>query len=235
MRMGLLIGTAIAALVGGSALAADIPLKAPPRAVTYNWSGIYIGGVASYGFAKAEHCSVIVPCAPSFPFTDMTGWLGGGTVGANYQINNFVLGVEADWSGGKLNGSSPSTTGFGCAGLCANSIRDVATVRGRIGWAYDRVLVYGTAGGAWERLQASIGTPPVIDNRTTRSNFVYGGGAEFALGGNVSAKLEFLRTTKLGTFVEDTNRICTAICTLEVKELNLLRVGLNWRFPAFGY
>src|SRR5215471_12419558 len=116
---------AVAALATGPVNAADIPVKAPPMPVISNWTGFYIGGLATYGFAAAEHCSVTVPCAPSFPFTDMTGWLGGGTVGANYQINNWVFGIEGDWSGGKLNGSSPTTTGYNCLGNCVNSIRDV--------------------------------------------------------------------------------------------------------------
>jgi outer membrane immunogenic protein len=207
-----------------------MPVKAPV-AVLYNWTGFYVGGVGSYGWADAQHCAITSPCVPTFPVTNMKGGLGGATVGFNYQLNNIVFGIEGDWSGGSLSGSSPSVPGFGCGGTCDNKITSVATLRGRLGWAWDRVLVYGTAGGAWERLQASLGSPPLVSTTTTKSNFVWGVGAEYAFTKNLSAKVEYLRTTKLGTFAYDTNGTCGgSVCTLETQELNLVRFGLNWRF-----
>ena len=170
----------VVSLQGASA--ADIPApvyKAAPAPV-WSWTGIYIGAVGSYGWADAQHCQIgfAVPCLATGPFTNMKGWLGGITVGANYQFNNIVLGVEGDWSGGRLTGSSPSTATFGCGGTCDNKITSVATLRGRLGLAWNRVMLYGTAGGAWERLEASIGTPVLASGTTTRSNFVWGVGAE---------------------------------------------------------
>ena len=235
MKRFIAVAAAIAAFgFVNAASAADMPTKAPmaPVAVPFNWTGFYVGAVGSYGWANAEHCSVVVPCAPGFPVTNMKGWLGGATVGFNYQFNNIVFGVEGDWSGGRLSGSSPSTAGYGCAGTCDNEIRSVATLRGRLGLAWNQFLIYGTAGGAWERLQASLGSPVLVSTTTTKSNFVWGAGAEYAFTKNLSAKVEYLRTTKLGTFVYDTVPVCGAICTLETKELSLLRFGLNWRFAG---
>jgi outer membrane immunogenic protein len=212
--------------------AADMPVKAPMMAPVYNWTGIYVGAVGSYGWADAQHCSVLVPCVPGNPVTNMKGALGGVTLGANYQINNIVFGVEGDWSGGRLNGSSPTTLSYGCAGTCDNSITSVATLRGRLGFAWNQIMVYATAGGAWERLTASLGTPALVSNSTTKSNFVWGAGVEYGITQNWSTKVEFLRTSKLDTFVYDTNGTCGATCTLETKELNLVRFGLNYRFKG---
>jgi outer membrane immunogenic protein len=229
-----LLAAAFSLGVVQAASAADMPTKAPmaPVAAPYNWTGFYIGAVGSYGWADATHCSVLVPCAPGFPVTDMKGGLFGATVGYNYQLNNIVFGVEGDWSGGRLSGSSPSTAGYGCGGTCDNKITSVATLRGRLGLAWNQFLFYGTAGVAWERLQASLGTPALVSTTTTKSNFVWGAGAEYAFTKNLSAKVEYLRTSKLGTFVYDTVPVCGAICTLETKELNLFRAGLNWRFDG---
>jgi outer membrane immunogenic protein len=127
--------------------------------------------------------------------------LFGATVGYNYQLNNIVFGVEGDWSGGRLSGSSLNTSNYNCGLSCDNKITSVATLRGRLGLAWNQFLFYGTAGGAWERLQASLGNPVLVSSTTTKSNFVWGVGAEYAFTKNLSAKVEYLRTTTLGTFV----------------------------------
>ena len=91
------------------------------------------------------------------------GWLAGGTVGANYEFwGGAVLGVEGDWDWTNLNG----TSGAGpCSGAsrrwargtgCQTSSNWLSTVRGRAGWAFDRVLLYGTGGAAFAPVKASL-------------------------------------------------------------------------------
>src|SRR5882672_4125806 len=84
-----------------SASAADMSTKAPIVkalvAVPYNWTGLYIGGVVGYGWAKAIHCDAS-PIEVCIPVTDMKGWNAGVTLGYNWQWANWVLGVEGDWS-----------------------------------------------------------------------------------------------------------------------------------------
>src|SRR5262245_16387849 len=95
-----IIATAPSLVSLQGASAADIPRPAPAPvykvapAPVWSWTGFYIGGVGSYGWANAEHCQVgsASPCRPTFPQTNMKGWLGGVTVGANYQVNNIVFG-----------------------------------------------------------------------------------------------------------------------------------------------
>jgi len=138
----------------------------------------------------------------------MNGWLGGVTLGYNWQWQNWVLGVEGDWSWGKIDGSAPNTVNFDCGGRCLTDITSIGTVRGRvgyaIGYAFDHFLPYVTAGAAFTRLHSIAdfcsSDPLCNDGKTTKTDFVVGGGFEYAFAfmPNLSAKVEYLYITKLG-------------------------------------
>jgi outer membrane immunogenic protein len=143
MKRVLIVG-AFALLAGGQALAADLPppVAPPPRAPAvyvpttapyYNWTGFYIGVNAGYGFG-----TVTPNVGPSF---SPNGFLVGGTLGGNYQMGAFVVGLEGDGGYDSMNGTAPFGSLYKSNWL--------ATVRGRAGWAWDRVLFFGTAGGAF--------------------------------------------------------------------------------------
>ena len=110
MRRGLLalVGLAGAAMFSGAAMAADISrpvYKAPPAGalpVTYDWTGFYIGGHVGYGWADKDWRDAFGLATTH----KADGFLGGGQVGFNYQINQFVLGVEGDVSWANLKGGS---------------------------------------------------------------------------------------------------------------------------------
>ena len=90
------------------------------------------------------------------------GWLAGGTLGGNYQWGQFVLGIEGDGDWKDVNATtSTNCTGFGCT----TRSDWLATVRGRAGYAVDRILFYGTGGGAFGNLQAAAGAPPSAARR----------------------------------------------------------------------
>jgi hypothetical protein len=88
---------------------------------------------------------------PVVQTTKSSGFIGGAEVGTNYQIGKLVVGLEADWAGGDINGTSSSSF---AAGLLNRSIGAnttwTGTVATRIGIAHDRWLVYGKAGSAFE-------------------------------------------------------------------------------------
>ncbi|HEY1747384.1 MAG TPA: hypothetical protein VGG11_11570 [Xanthobacteraceae bacterium] len=112
---------AFALVAGGQALAADLPPPPAPRAPAtyvpttiplYNWSGIYIGVNGGYGFGTSNWTQAATGSSGNF---NTTGWLAGGTVGANYQFwGGTVLGVEGDWDWTNLNGTSSAGP---CTGL----------------------------------------------------------------------------------------------------------------------
>jgi outer membrane immunogenic protein len=216
------------------AFAADMPVKAPVAVPVYDWTGLYVGGVVGYGWGKGIHCDA--GSGACVPETDPKGANAGITLGYNWQWANWVLGVEGDWSWANLKGSSPDVPGvggFGCGGSCDTKIKSFETARVRVGWAFDRFLPYVTAGAAWTQLNASIGNPIVASGSTTKTSFVAGGGLEYAFWQNVSAKIEYLYISRLGDFVYDTVGACGVPgCFVHVGAINVVRVGVNWRFKG---
>jgi opacity protein-like surface antigen len=180
----LLSGVAVVALAAASpALAADLPLKAPPPAVAaWGWSGFYVGGHGGYGWG---HDSQTDPNDPFFfgkvpgfgGFTgfDPKGALGGVHAGFNWQSGAIVGGLEGDLSftdikGSSLNSASAATT-FSVNSLTATNsgaFDMLGSGRGRLGYLVSpNVLLYGTGGLAWTRFvnnqdstSLSVNIPP---------------------------------------------------------------------------
>jgi outer membrane immunogenic protein len=155
------------------------------------------------------------------------GFLGGAQVGANYQTGPVVWGFEADYDASTQNKSLP-------AGVLTGSTSQTpwfATLRGRIGMAFDRALVYGTAGGAAGELR-SIATIPAGTTSTTVTygTWTAGGGVEYGLTDNLSARVEYLYLDKGHIATGVIGPPATTITT-RVHD-NLVRAGLNYRFPV---
>jgi outer membrane immunogenic protein len=242
MKRILLVGV-FALVAGGQALAADLPPPPPaPRAPAtyvpvvaplYNWSGIYIGANGGYGFGNSNWSQTGV----STGNFNTNGGLAGGTVGANYEFwGGAVLGVEGDWDWTNLNGSSSAAScvaagaGAGAAVTpCKTASNWLSTVRGRAGWAFDRVLVYGTGGAAFAPVQASLTGSGLGTDSNTEVGWTAGAGLEFAFAPNWTAKAEYL-------YVDLNNGTCIAACggatpPVSVKFTeNVIRAGINFKF-----
>jgi outer membrane immunogenic protein len=232
---------AFALVAGGQALAADLPPPPPPAprapatyvpvvAPVYNWSGIYIGANGGYGFGTSNWSQTAFGSTGNF---NTNGWLAGGTVGANYEFwGGAVLGVEGDWDWTNLNGTS-SAAGVGCSAApvtgCKTSSNWLSTVRGRAGWAFDRVLLYGTGGAAFAPVQASLVGSGLGTDSNTEVGWTAGAGLEFAFAPNWTAKAEYL-------YVDLNNGTCIAACggatpPVSVKFTeNVVRAGINFKF-----
>jgi outer membrane immunogenic protein len=129
-----------------AAVAADMrpPVyKGPPPSVVayYNWTGMYAGMVVGYGMAESNWETIGVQSKPK-------GWLAGATVGYNWQGGSFVYGLEGDIAWTDVKGSTANAA-CGVASTCETSNRWMSTFRGRIGYAFDRLMPYITAGGAY--------------------------------------------------------------------------------------
>jgi outer membrane immunogenic protein len=242
-----LLGTTAALFFAAPAIAADLPVKAPPAAVVaavYNWTGFYVGIQGGYGWGRSRHCDAgsTPQCGEPvliFPDFSIRGWTAGGTVGYNHQIGNLVLGVELDGSWANIRGESGDTVDFGCgpignpADKCVTQIRAFGTARARFGYAFGRFLPYVTGGVAVTRLHGAISTAsnPAAQNTTTRTRGVVGGGAEFALANNWSAKGEFIHVFRLGDHAYDLVGECgTPGCFTRNSGYGVVRAGLNYRF-----
>ncbi len=222
MKKFLAASLALSALLAAHcAAAADLSLaplyKAPPalQPQAYDWSGFYFGANGGGGWGhswwNANATGINLPGAQA-----------GGTAGYNFQFGRTVLGVEGDidWSG--LNGSSTSP---GCPAGCSASDSWLSTVRGRVGYAFDRVMPYVTGGLAVGDIRAAA--PGFSGGDTTNAGWTVGAGLEVALPGNWSAKAEYLRVD-LGSFN------CTGCGALPPDNVslqeNVFRAGVNYHF-----
>ncbi len=214
---------AIGALVAAqTAVAADLsvaPLyKAPPEPYSpaYNWSGFYLGINGGGGWGNSHWQGI--------GNVGLSGGLVGGTAGYNWQAGQTVLGLEGDvdWSG--LQGTSSSALCPG--GTCSTSDTWLSTVRGRLGYSFDHFLPYVTGGLAVGDIKAAAPASPGGSN--TNAGWTVGGGVEFALPGNWSAKAEYLHVD-LGRFN------CGAACGGAPDENvsmhdDVFRAGVNYHF-----
>ena len=165
----------LAAMIAGPAMAADMPLKAPPAPV-YSWTGLYVGGSVGYSLGRGRgdyddpNLGASGTGAVSYNSVSekLDGIIGGGQIGYNWQVNRtWLLGFEADiqGSGERGNGSfvDPYSVGTDCdiycssvSGTITTAINWFGTVRGRVGvLTTPTMLLYVTGGLAYGRISAS--------------------------------------------------------------------------------
>lgn len=167
----------------------------------FRWTGFYFGANAGYGWAAntgdITYESNIGPDRSGGP--DAAGGFGGGQIGYNWQgvfSNDFVLGVEADIQGSNVDDTWRGTTDAGLEASTRQDLQWFGTVRGRLGWAFDRTLIYGTGGFAYGRVKdtafASSGAESItLRGDPDRTGYVVGGGVEHAISETVSFKIEY--------------------------------------------
>jgi outer membrane immunogenic protein len=257
----LLSSTALAALlVGGPALAADQKppafIKAPMKPV-FSWTGFYFGGNAGGHWGRdnittTTTANFVAASAAAIDLASPTtlkpqGWLAGGQVGYNVQVNYLVLGLEgdADW----MSGTDSRTLVFpgpvpAAGDFVSNSTQGtfLATLRPRLGVAFDHSLIYITGGLAIGRVKttdAVMGSLALdtTSSTTTRVGWAAGGGFEYAFTDNWSAKVEALHVDLGGTY--DTAIPCSAVCIVPNDQIvhhrytdNIARFGINYHFGA---
>src|SRR5208283_1417280 len=164
---------------GGQAFPCALPQPVATKASSpaFSWTGLYLGINGGYSFGGSDWTdSVTGGSSGNF---GTSGFLFGGTAGANYQIGAFVLGVETDGDWTEVSGFGTYTATSLCAGGCLTHSNWLATVRGRAGYAFDRFLAYGTAGAAFGNVQANFSNDPV--SSSTEAGWTVGAGVEVAL------------------------------------------------------
>jgi outer membrane immunogenic protein len=242
---------AAAALLSVPALAADLPRKAPayvpPAPPPFTWTGFYAGIHAGWGWSNTDLSVNIAGLGLIDPFTgggNSDGVVGGFQVGYNWQLApNWVLGIEGDVSGTGIHNTSIGaiTSGgvplIGFSHLVDRDVKWLASIRGRLGWAADRWLLYITGGGAWAGIETSVATsfgaffaPASFDK--TRSGWVAGGGVEYAFTPNWIGRLEYLHYD-LGdfSFVHPSLVAPTVFTTTTLEtQINVVRVGVNYKW-----
>jgi outer membrane immunogenic protein len=190
MKKLLVAGIAAAAICGASALAADMPVKAPvykaPEAL-YDWTGLYVGVYSGVGAQQSRGRDPTGALAGTVDHTG-AGFTGGGTIGYNWQFNrNWVVGVEGDF--GYL-GLSHFVQDYADGFFYNSKTSWIGTLRGRAGYSNGPTLNYITAGGAWVHTDDSSLVGTTVSSSKTLGGYTIGTGVETMLGGNWTAKAE---------------------------------------------
>ena len=188
-----------------AAHSADLAVKAAPPPMmmpVFSWTGFYIG--ANIGGAWANNNWNDTLFRTNFNNGNNNGtFIGGGQVGANYQIGSFVIGGEwdFDWAGNSNNnGTGVIIPGVGNI-VVTNNNRWITTVAARFGFAVDHWLFYGKAGGGWVGnnnltvTNVTTGVSLTCGNFTNCGNnnggWLLGGGVEYAFTNNWTVKVEY--------------------------------------------
>jgi outer membrane immunogenic protein len=217
-----------------SAQAADLPAPPAPAPVApvayappvYNWSGFYVGGHIGGGFANSSWGDPFNGATNTF---SDDGFLGGAQIGANAQFNWLVVGLEGDFSWtGLLKGSGTDSAG--------DTIRTnpqwTSTITGRIGAAFDRLLVYGKGGLALADDQSSLTDPAgnVSNDTLTRTGWTAGAGLEYALDQNWTARIEYDYLGFGSQSLNFTTPVIGAVSPSANLNIQEVKAGLNFKF-----
>ncbi|HYC17533.1 MAG TPA: outer membrane beta-barrel protein [Pseudolabrys sp.] len=250
--------------------AKKLPNNPPSEiAAPVNWTGFYIGGDIGGLSRKGSGTSDFFQTSESAhtiqgqSSTSSSG-AGGVYAGFNWQFApSWVAGIEGDWQWTHSQFSACRQTdtaslactensrGFGAVG---DDVRSFGTVRGRLGIAFDRMLVYGTGGVAFTEVRSSLGldcvpngcgssanpTTAAVESSTRKTGWVAGVGIERMFGQNWVIRAEYQHadfgnlsnTLFLPTFNCFNNGVCGLSWSREM-HFDIVRAGLSYKFGGF--
>lgn len=199
-----IMAMAIATAASGSAVAADLPRGPapyyPPPSLAYNWTGPYAGLNLGYEWGKVTN-----------NVTKPSGIAGGGQIGYNWQMSQFVFGVETDI---QISGADDTFAPYKFSNPW------FGTLRGRAGFAINNMLLYATGGLAYGELKGEfLG----LDENKTLVGWTAGAGLEYGFTQNWSAKIEYL-------YMDLASRTYTITGVDNGLHASHLRLGVNYHF-----
>jgi len=204
MKKKTILILSVATFAAGTASAADLPRGTapyyPPPASFYNWNGFYAGLNLGYEWGKVTNSSI-----------DPSGVAGGGQIGYNWQIGQFVFGAETDI---QISGADDTFAPYKFSNPW------FGTLRGRAGFAINNVLLYGTLGLAYGDLKAEFAG---LDESKTLFGWTGGLGIEVGFTPNWSAKVEYL-------YMDLGSRSYTLTGVDNGLQSSYLRLGVNYHF-----
>jgi outer membrane immunogenic protein len=215
----MVVAGALALAAAGPAFAADLPQAGPPPPPVryipdplYDWGGVYFGGNGGWSYFSQSGSTNTLSVAFAGPPGVSAGPLpigmpvhsnsfgGGGQIGAQFQATQWVLGIEADadYLNNKALINAVDAAGGGVTHTYKLDI--LSTVRGRLGYTFDRVMLYGTAGvavGHYQvtRTQNTAGLAPASTNEVDnnlRFGWTAGAGLEYGITEYLTARVEYL-------------------------------------------
>ena len=262
MRKLLLASSAL--VFAGSAGAADLrmPVKAAPvvAAVPYTWTGCSVGGHLGAGWNRSSFTDpgnpefffgfptpTLAPAGSSIGVNSSAGVLGGVQAGCDYQFaSNWVIGIGGDVAWTDIHGAANDPFFVGKNGApvpLSTRTEAIASLTGRLGYAWDRYLIYGKAGGAWARDRYSITNLNCtflatcnLSGSTDRAGWTAGVGLEWAFAPNWSALVEYNHYGFGNNSVSFTDpALPFLLLRYDVRQdIDVVKVGINYRFGGPG-
>lgn len=181
-KLALSLTTAAFASVATMASAADVVFQEPPAPApmavapaVYDWTGVYLGAHGGYSWMRIV--------GDDFESERFDGFLLGGHVGANWQMNSWVFGVEGDVSYAWNDNTYATDLGDVEIGTDWQG-----SIRARAGYAIDRTLIFATGGLAFTRGYVELDGDKETE---TFTGWTVGGGLEHAFTDNWTARLEY--------------------------------------------
>ena len=260
MNKTLLAASSLVAVVatGAIAVSADLPSYGTPRAEpavapyppVFTWTGAYVGLNVGAGLAARDISTVVDDGVGDVAVTRSNlsgaGVVGGGQVGYNYQFGGFrpfggaggiVAGIEADFDGSSYKASATTSSD-----LLANTSRvesgidHIGSVRGRLGVAYDKALVYGTGGFAFGRTytNADDGFGDSFHRSAERIGYAVGGGVEYMVTPSIGVRGEYIYYDLFRTTDRFSNVFGGESASKVRNDLSTVRVGMDYKFGALG-
>ena len=254
----LLLASTVLAL--GGQVFGEQARAAPPT--VYNWTGCYIGANAGAGWSRNQVSEPLnatfqnfAPVGSSFDANSNAAFIGGGQLGCNYQFApNWVVGLQGDMSFGGISGQAddPFFAGKnpGPVTLQAKTTW-IASAQGRVGYAWNNILLYGTGGPAWAHTKFSGGNLDRFGNPAdfcfsgglgvactptgsdTRLGWTLGAGFEWAFNNNWSAGFVYNHYAfgSRNVTLTDPNAFSSTVADITVKtQIDTAKVTLNYRF-----
>ena len=236
----ILLVTAATVMSMGIASAADLsarmPYKAPPPPVVapvFSWTGCYIGGYVGGAWGQDDATTYPVGATYSYAYKLDSSFIGGGTLGCNWQPvgSPFVLGLEGEI--GYMNLSGSAYDPFFATEVSTTKVGDwYAMVTGRLGYSWDRAMIYVKGGVAFVDVEQSIaGLGYAASTSNTEATWTVGGGIEWAFDMNWSIKAEYMY---IGLDQSTTNSVVGApgsgLWNQDFSGIHTAKVGLNYRF-----
>ncbi len=245
MKWGAVTGGVLAALgslaLGSLSLSVSVPAQAADltpigqRAIPatsgyipaqFFWTGFYMGAGIGGGFGTA---TLVDPLATASASPSLQGFLVTGIAGINFQMSSVVLGVEGDFTGSWAKGSAPDTAGD----TLMTSVFWTATATGRVGWAIDRLLIYGKGGAAFDYDRNTVTTTSGTSALATINHvgWTVGGGLEYAVTEHWTGRIEYdyLTFAAKGLFFQGNTTPPPAGGSVSVK-LNELKGIMAYKF-----
>jgi outer membrane immunogenic protein len=236
MKRQLIAGFTLGILAVVPAMAADmrparapVYTKAPMMAAAFSWTGCYIGGNVGGLWAKKDWSDAGFAESSQ----DISSWLAGAQVGCNYQVSTWVFGIQGDYDW--TNATGTATDNFNLALTDHSQVNALASVTGRVGYAWDRFLGYVKGGAAWEKDNYDLtGGGLAFTASETRTGWTIGVGGEYAFTDWLTGFAEY----NYYDFGTKTNAFTDAVVGTELIDIkerkSVAKVGLNIKFGGPG-